>query len=312
VRYLKQFLIASVLVMGMPALRAATSPGETSAPPLAPLVVEAYDKATGDLHLAYQTACGATGNTIYYAPMGQAGIPEWTGNDCAAGSSGTHTFRPGAGSYFFVIAGNDGAKEGSYGKARFGSTLVERTPHVANTCGLAQDLAHACTSPAMGTACASNVDCGARTSCVANATGGAQCECLPPFGGSYCQQCAPGYAGPDCRSCAAGFVGNAMQSGDAGDAPIDRTNPETFRCEPDVTATCTGVSCGSHGSCVVSGRDAVCLPAGIHRSRLRPVRAQLRAQCDRRMRARCCVPRRQVRRPRKLPRRVLRRRRLPV
>jgi len=96
VRYLKQFLIASVLVLAMPALRAATSPGETSAPPLAPLVVEAYDKASGDLHLAYQTACGATGNTIYYAPMGQAGGPVWTGNDCGASASGTHTFHAGS------------------------------------------------------------------------------------------------------------------------------------------------------------------------------------------------------------------------
>jgi len=258
VRYLKQFLIASVLVLAMPALRAATSPGETSAPPLAPLVVEAYDKASGDLHLAYQTACGATGNTIYYAPMGQAGGPVWTGNDCGASASGTHTFHAGSGSYFFVIAGSDGVKEGSYGKARFGAALVERTPYAANTCGLGQELANTCVPAAMGAACTSNADCGARTTCLANATGGGQCGCLPPFTGSYCQQCAPGYTGPDCRSCAAGYVGNAMQTGDAGDAPVDRTHPETFRCEPDVIATCTGVSCGAHGSCVVSGRDAVC------------------------------------------------------
>ena len=150
-RYLKQFLIASIVALSTAAF-AGTTPGETSAPPLSPLLVTGYDKATGDLHLAYQTACGATENSVYYAPMGQAGGPVWAGQDCAAAASGTHTFNPGTGSYFFVIAGNDGMKEGSYGKARIAGTLVERAPRTPNGCGLTQDLTAACTPAAMGAA----------------------------------------------------------------------------------------------------------------------------------------------------------------
>jgi len=257
VRYLTQIITA--LVLAAPAAAAATSPGESSAAPLAPLVVESYDKATGNLRLSYQTACGATGNTIHYGPLSQVGILAWSGNDCGAAAGGSHAgFNPGSGSYFFIVAGNDGAKEGSYGRSRIGGTFVERAAHTANGCGLAQDLANACAPASMGAACTTNADCGARTTCLANGTGSAQCGCLPPFSGAYCQQCAPGYAGADCRSCAPGFVGNAMQSGDAGDAPLDRTNPESFRCELDVPGTCTGVSCGGRGSCVVAGRDALC------------------------------------------------------
>ena len=249
-RYLNKILTVLVLVSVCTAASAATSPGESSAPPLAPLRVESFDKATGELRLSYQSACGATDDTIHYGPLSQVSTLAWSGNDCSADDG----FNPGSGSYFFIVAGNDGAKEGSYGRSRFGSALVERAPHVANGCGLTQDLANACTPASMGSACTSNADCGERTACLANATGGGQCACLPAYAGAYCQECAPGYAGADCRSCAPGFVSNAMQSGDTG----DRTNPESFRCEPDTAGTCTGVSCGAHGSCVVAGRDALC------------------------------------------------------
>lgn len=252
-------LIMLITLLTPAAGAAETAPGETSGPPLAPLVVTGYDAASGELRLSYQSGCGATDNTIYYGPLDQVSSLAWSGEACGIGTSGTHPgFHPGSGSYFFVIVGDDGAGEGSYGRARLSGAPVERAPHTGNTCGHPQSLAGACAPAAVGDTCSSSLDCGLRNTCVPIGTGAAECACLPPFRGTYCESCAPGYAGPDCRQCAPGFVSNEMQLGDSGDLPIDRTAPQVFRCEPDVPGDCTGIDCSGRGTCVVSGRDAIC------------------------------------------------------
>lgn len=71
------------------------------------------------VNLAYTNACGATDNTVYYGSLGTlagSGI-SWTGRSCNRGTTGTCSFDPGAGSFYFVLVGNNVVgMEGSYGK----------------------------------------------------------------------------------------------------------------------------------------------------------------------------------------------------
>ncbi len=255
VRYLALAIVLTLFL----APNALATPGETSGSPLAPLVVTDYDAATGHLSLVYQNGCDATDNTLYYGPLDQVSSLAYSGQVCDVGTQGSYSnFNPGSGSSFFLIVGNEGVDEGSYGRSHVAGTLVERAAHAANTCGLSQDLSATCTPASVGAACASSVDCGVRNTCVVVGRGAAACGCLEPFAGAHCEQCAPGYAGPDCRECAPGFASNAMQNSDGGDLPIDRTAPETFRCVPDLSGSCAGRTCGGRGTCVVAERDAIC------------------------------------------------------
>ncbi len=78
------------------------------------------------VNLTYSNACGATDNTVYYGDLSTlagSGI-SWTGRSCNEGATGTCSFDPGAGSFYFVIVGNNVVgMEGSYGKSSSG---VER------------------------------------------------------------------------------------------------------------------------------------------------------------------------------------------
>jgi hypothetical protein len=238
----------------------AATPGETSGAPLAPLVVTGIDPDDGSLSLSYQTGCGTVDNNIYYGPLDQVATLGWTGEVCGIGRTGSfHGFNPGPGSWFFVMVGNDGQKEGSYGKADLpGGSQPERRPFTGNACGVFQSLTHPCSPVMAGQACSSSAECGARQGCVMGSGSTAACGCLPPFAGAFCEQCAPGYEGPDCRSCSPGYVSNAMQNASGDDLPEDLTNPEQFLCLPDMPASCLGRSCSGHGLCRVDGRDAVC------------------------------------------------------
>jgi len=125
---------------------AAATPGETSSNVLQPLLVTAYDKVTGDLTLSYQAACDSPSHNVYYGPLSQVSTHGWSGDVCDIGDSGSLTgFNPGSGSYFFVVVGNQGGDEGSYGTARdTGGALTERPDFPANLCGQIQTLADRC------------------------------------------------------------------------------------------------------------------------------------------------------------------------
>ncbi len=237
-----------------------STPGETSGAPLAPLVVTGFDPATGAMDLSYQTGCGTADNNIYFGLLGSVSSLDWRGAVCGIGRKGSYeAFNPGTGSYFFVLVGNDGAKEGSYGIMRLpGNNLLQRTPWPFNPCNVTQDLSNVCVPAVQGTVCASSLGCGSRQICVAGATASPECACQNPFTGAWCEQCAPGYAGPDCRECAPGNVSNALQNATGSDLPEDLTDPGDFRCEPDVPGSCAGRTCSGHGTCVVSARDAIC------------------------------------------------------
>jgi hypothetical protein len=61
---------------------------------------------------------------------------------CNRGTAGTTSFTPGAGNVFWLIVGNDGSAEGSYGTNRAGIERPEDTG--ASACNLPQDLAGRC------------------------------------------------------------------------------------------------------------------------------------------------------------------------
>ena len=253
-------IVAVCLVLMLPLAYAQdTSPGETSGAPLAPLVVAAYDKASGNMRLAYQTGCGTVDNNIYYGPLSEVSSLGFSGSVCGIGTTGSYSgFNPGPGSYFFLVVGNDAVHEGSYGQAMQGGTSVERFPYLGNACGEIQQLADACTPAPQGGACSDSGDCGPRQTCVENAAGAGECVCLDPFTGAYCDVCAPGYTGVDCRECARGYSSNVMELASGSDGSEDLTDPSRFRCELDVTGSCAGVTCSGSGVCEVIGQDGYC------------------------------------------------------
>jgi hypothetical protein len=74
-----------------------------------------YDRATGNIVVTYAPACAASQHTIHYGALSVLPTYAYTGTACNLGASGSATFNPGTGSYFFVIAGSTGTFEGSYG-----------------------------------------------------------------------------------------------------------------------------------------------------------------------------------------------------
>ncbi len=122
---------------------ASATPGETSDPAaLQPVLVTGYDNLTGDISISYESGCNTDDNNIYYGPLNQVSTLGYTGEVCAVGTAGTAAFDPGAGSFFFLVVGNQGTAEGSYGKGVGGA---ERFDFPGNLCGEAQDLSNSCT-----------------------------------------------------------------------------------------------------------------------------------------------------------------------
>jgi hypothetical protein len=125
-------------------------PGEAGRAGLAnPLLVTAYNSTTGALTISFGTACGTTNNNVETGILSRANLAAytWSGRFCSVGNTGTASFNPGTGSYFFVVVGNNGTNEGSYGRDLMGVTTMER-PEDASAAGCApnppQSLANRC------------------------------------------------------------------------------------------------------------------------------------------------------------------------
>ena len=102
-----------------------------------------YDRATGQIEVVYSPACNASNHTIYYGALAHVASYDYTGAACGRGKSGKTWFTPGTlASAFFVITGNTGAVEGSYGKASSGAERPEDT--ATPGCDLPQNLAAGC------------------------------------------------------------------------------------------------------------------------------------------------------------------------
>jgi len=116
------------------------TPGEASK--AVQMRVTAYNAATGTVSLTYGPACGSTNHTIYSGPLSSVGTLGYTQRDCNRGTSGTTSFTPGPGNRFWLIVGNNGAKEGSYGRNSAGAERAEDTG--ASACNIPQDLSASC------------------------------------------------------------------------------------------------------------------------------------------------------------------------
>ncbi|MDX1387830.1 MAG: choice-of-anchor V domain-containing protein, partial [Acidobacteriota bacterium] len=125
----------------------ANNPGETAGPGVDPLLISSFDGGTGNIAFTYGAACGTTDNNVYYGPIDLVSS-YWFDDVCAIGNTGSYsTFNPGTGSYFFVVVGNNGADEGSYGRDRQVGVESERPAFALSSCGASQNLNDTCIQP---------------------------------------------------------------------------------------------------------------------------------------------------------------------
>jgi hypothetical protein len=116
--------------------------------PASPMTVSRASAGTA-VDLAYGPGCGTLDNAVYWGAGPIAGSPAWSGAACAVGNTGEASFDPGdpspGGFLYFVIVGQNGASEGSYGTGFDGVSEAERTEAVGiGACDKPQDLTGAC------------------------------------------------------------------------------------------------------------------------------------------------------------------------
>jgi hypothetical protein len=124
---------------------ASATPGEASGTPGSLMQVTGFNASTGQIAISYGPACGATGHSIEIGPLTSTALATyaWSGRACGIGASGAAAFNPGTGSYFFVVVGNNGAAEGSYGRNSAGVERPESTL-AAGCANMPQSLANRC------------------------------------------------------------------------------------------------------------------------------------------------------------------------
>jgi hypothetical protein len=137
-------LACFLLVAGVVPAWGQTTPGEAT-----DLQVTGYDPGTGEISLTFQAACGATDHHLEFGPLGAVGTLGYSGQVCGIGNGSYDTFNPGAGSYFFLVVGDDGSGvEGSYGLSRIGGVEAERSADLLDpVCAFTQDLSLRCDGP---------------------------------------------------------------------------------------------------------------------------------------------------------------------
>jgi hypothetical protein len=119
-------------------------PGEAS-PPAAPLTVRRGSGSPTAIDVTYSPAPCASDHSVYRSTRSTPlmGPATWSAVDCLVGADGSASFDPGPlapGTWlYFVVVGNDGVREGSYGRDAAGG---ERAPAGALPgCSYAHDLA---------------------------------------------------------------------------------------------------------------------------------------------------------------------------
>jgi hypothetical protein len=126
-------LAADQLVTLTPSV--AGAPGEAS-------MQASYNRGTGEIDVSFTPACDATDHTIYYGDLASVASYAYSGAVCFRGNSGVASFDPAMPNVFFIIVGNTGIVEGSYGRDGAG---FERPEHLSGTaCDLSQDLSGVC------------------------------------------------------------------------------------------------------------------------------------------------------------------------
>ena len=92
----------------------------------------------GAVAVSYSPACGATEHTVYAGNLAtlRTGGLAWSQRFCSLGATGSLSFTP-SGDVYFVIAGNNGTTEGSYGLT---STAERPAAGSGGACAYVQDL----------------------------------------------------------------------------------------------------------------------------------------------------------------------------
>jgi len=106
--------------------------------------LRAHKGAGGVVSVSYAAACGATDHTLYAGSLSTLrtqGIV-WSQRYCALGASGSASFIPASGGQYFVLVGNNGAIEGSYGRASNGTE--RRAAGSGGACSYTQQLGGTC------------------------------------------------------------------------------------------------------------------------------------------------------------------------
>lgn len=122
----------------------AGAPGQASNPAHGEdqMRVASYDPLTGDITIGFSAACDASGHDVRWGPLSGVDSYQYTGAECGVGMTGSATFNPGAGAYFFLVVGNNGAVEGSYGLDAAGAERPEAAGPAE--CDYPQDLNASC------------------------------------------------------------------------------------------------------------------------------------------------------------------------
>jgi len=133
-------LAANQLLTANPGGVLVGAPGEASVDPAGQMRAARND-STGNIDVTFTPACDSNDHTIYYGDLAAVSSYAYSGEVCAVGQSGSVSFDPGLGSWFFLVVGTDGSVEGSYGKNYLGA---ERPEHTGASCELPQDLTGTC------------------------------------------------------------------------------------------------------------------------------------------------------------------------
>lgn len=118
------------------------TPGEASGPGLLQLRVNFVNLGTQTMSISYGKPCLATGHSLVVGSLTAPFTFAYSGaTQCAIGSSGSHlwNFSAAPASFFFLVVGNDGSFEGSYGTGPGGAERPQDP-----MCGLSQSLAGRC------------------------------------------------------------------------------------------------------------------------------------------------------------------------
>jgi len=140
-------VVLGLLVGGSSA--GAQTPGEATE-----LRVTGYDGVTGELAISYDPACSASDHHIEFGPLQDVSTLGYSGQECGIGTTGSYgSFDPGAGSFFFIVVGDDGVGiEGSYGTDFIGGASTERAENTSDPqCSFVQDLSQRCDGPFLPT-----------------------------------------------------------------------------------------------------------------------------------------------------------------
>ena len=107
-------------------------------------MVSGFDRSTGTMSISFGVPCAAADHTILYGELSNLSSYSWSGQECDLGPAGIYDWATGGtpNALFFVVVGNNGLEEGSYGQSSYGFERPEDA--TSATCPVVQNLQYAC------------------------------------------------------------------------------------------------------------------------------------------------------------------------